>query len=61
MAREVQLRLLPSASPQPRHAEIATAFLPARSIGGDIYDFMFAQCGQWAEDVVTECRTECSK
>src|ERR1035437_8542799 len=40
MAREVQLRLLPSASPQPRHAEIATAFLPARSIGGDIYDFI---------------------
>jgi sigma-B regulation protein RsbU (phosphoserine phosphatase) len=40
MAREVQLRLLPSSAPQPRHAEIATAFLPARSIGGDIYDFI---------------------
>jgi len=40
MAREVQLRLLPSAPPQPRRAEIATAFLPARSIGGDIYDFI---------------------
>ena len=40
MAREVQLRLLPSAAPQPRRAEIATAFLPARSIGGDIYDFI---------------------
>jgi sigma-B regulation protein RsbU (phosphoserine phosphatase) len=40
MAREVQLRLLPSAPPQPRHAEIAAAFLPARSIGGDIYDFI---------------------
>ncbi len=40
MAREVQLRLLPSDAPQPRHAEIATAFLPARSIGGDIYDFI---------------------
>jgi sigma-B regulation protein RsbU (phosphoserine phosphatase) len=40
MAREVQLRLLPSAPPQPRRAEIAAAFLPARSIGGDMYDFI---------------------
>ena len=40
MAREVQLRLLPSAAPQPRRAEIATAFLPARVIGGDVYDFI---------------------
>lgn len=40
MAREVQLRLLPSAPPQSRHAEIAAAFLPARSIGGDMYDFI---------------------
>jgi sigma-B regulation protein RsbU (phosphoserine phosphatase) len=40
MAREVQLRLLPSAPPQPRHAEIAAAFLAARSIGGDMYDFI---------------------
>jgi sigma-B regulation protein RsbU (phosphoserine phosphatase) len=40
MAREVQLRLLPSSPPQPKHAEIAAAFLPARSIGGDMYDFI---------------------
>jgi sigma-B regulation protein RsbU (phosphoserine phosphatase) len=40
MAREVQLRLLPSSPPQPHHAEIAAAFLPARSIGGDMYDFI---------------------
>jgi sigma-B regulation protein RsbU (phosphoserine phosphatase) len=40
MAREVQLRLLPGTPPQPRRAEIATAFLPARSIGGDMYDFI---------------------
>ncbi len=40
MAREVQLRLLPSSPPQPRKAEIAAAFLPARSIGGDMYDFI---------------------
>jgi phosphoserine phosphatase RsbU/P len=46
MAREVQLRLLPSAAPQPKRAEIATAFLPARSIGGDIYDFIDYGGGQ---------------
>jgi sigma-B regulation protein RsbU (phosphoserine phosphatase) len=40
MAREVQLRLLPSEPPQPRHAEIAASFRPARSIGGDMYDFL---------------------
>jgi sigma-B regulation protein RsbU (phosphoserine phosphatase) len=39
-AREVQLRLLPTTPPQPRRAEIAAAFLPARSIGGDMYDFI---------------------
>ena len=40
MAREVQVRLLP---PVPRgltNAEIAARFTPARSIGGDIYDFL---------------------
>jgi sigma-B regulation protein RsbU (phosphoserine phosphatase) len=40
MARQVQLRLLPTTPPQPRRAEIAAAFLPARSIGGDMYDFI---------------------
>ena len=40
MAREVQLRLLPSSAPQPKRAEIATAFMPARLIGGDVYDFI---------------------
>jgi len=40
MAREVQLRLLPSEPPKPLHAEIAASFQPARSIGGDMYDFL---------------------
>ncbi|HEX4650502.1 MAG TPA: SpoIIE family protein phosphatase [Granulicella sp.] len=40
MAREVQLRLLPHRPPQPRRAEIAARFLAARSIGGDVYDFL---------------------
>jgi sigma-B regulation protein RsbU (phosphoserine phosphatase) len=40
MAREVQLRLLPQAAPSHPHAELAVRFLPARSIGGDLYDFL---------------------
>jgi sigma-B regulation protein RsbU (phosphoserine phosphatase) len=40
MAREVQLRLLPEAAPEHAHADMAVRFLPARSIGGDLYDFL---------------------
>ncbi len=40
MAREVQLRLLPTDPPQHAHAEMAVRFLPARTIGGDLYDFV---------------------
>ena len=40
MARQVQLRLLPSEPPTPHNAEIAVSFRPARSIGGDMYDFI---------------------
>jgi sigma-B regulation protein RsbU (phosphoserine phosphatase) len=40
MAREVQLRLLPDAPPEHKHAEFAVSFLPARAIGGDLYDFI---------------------
>jgi len=40
MAREVQLRLLPREAPSHANAEMAVRFLPARSIGGDLYDFI---------------------
>lgn len=40
MAREVQLRLLPPSAPEHPHAEMAVRFLPARTIGGDLYDFV---------------------
>jgi sigma-B regulation protein RsbU (phosphoserine phosphatase) len=40
MAREVQLRLLPEGAPEHAHADMAVRFLPARSIGGDLYDFL---------------------
>ncbi len=40
MAREVQLRLLPPEAPSHPHVEMAVRFLPARTIGGDLYDFL---------------------
>ena len=40
MAREVQLRLLPPTAPEHLHADMAVRFLPARTIGGDLYDFI---------------------
>ena len=40
MARDVQLRLLPPTPTRKPHAEFATRFLPARTIGGDLYDFL---------------------
>jgi sigma-B regulation protein RsbU (phosphoserine phosphatase) len=40
MARQVQRRLLPARPPRLGRAEIAARFRPARSIGGDVYDFL---------------------
>jgi len=48
MAREVQLRLLPPTAPEMANAEMAVRFLPARSIGGDLYDFVEYGPGQMA-------------
>jgi sigma-B regulation protein RsbU (phosphoserine phosphatase) len=48
MAREVQLRLLPLTPPETAHAEMAVRFLPARTIGGDLYDFVEYGPGQTA-------------
>ncbi|MCL2661512.1 MAG: SpoIIE family protein phosphatase [Acidobacteriaceae bacterium] len=40
MARRVQLRLMPPSAPRLPGAEFAAKFQAARSIGGDIYDFL---------------------
>jgi len=40
MAREVQLRLLPTEPPTHANVDMAVRFLPARTIGGDLYDFL---------------------
>ncbi|HEX5236772.1 MAG TPA: SpoIIE family protein phosphatase [Silvibacterium sp.] len=40
MAREVQLRLLPPAKPKHQQAEFSARFIPARTIGGDLYDLI---------------------
>ncbi|MHB1699256.1 MAG: SpoIIE family protein phosphatase [Acidobacteriaceae bacterium] len=40
MARQVQLRLLPPSTPKHERSEFAARFIAARSIGGDMYDFI---------------------
>ena len=40
LARELQFRLLPQKVPVLENAEIASRFVPARQIGGDLYDFL---------------------
>src|ERR1700678_3223315 len=40
LARELQQRLLPQTLPQLAHLELAAKFVPARAIGGDLYDFV---------------------
>jgi sigma-B regulation protein RsbU (phosphoserine phosphatase) len=40
LARELQMRLLPQTRPTMAHLEVAAKFVPARAIGGDLYDFI---------------------
>ena len=40
LARELQNRLLPQSPPKLANLEIAAKFVPARAIGGDLYDFV---------------------
>ena len=40
LARELQFRLLPHARPKMQHLEVEAKFVPARAIGGDLYDFV---------------------
>jgi phosphoserine phosphatase RsbU/P len=40
LARELQQRLLPQTLPRMPHLQLAAKFVPARAIGGDLYDFI---------------------
>src|SRR3984957_13224732 len=40
LARELQTRLLPQTPPRLSHLDVAAKFVPARAIGGDLYDFI---------------------
>jgi sigma-B regulation protein RsbU (phosphoserine phosphatase) len=40
LARELQFRLLPHSKPTMSHLEVEAKFVPARAIGGDLYDFV---------------------
>jgi sigma-B regulation protein RsbU (phosphoserine phosphatase) len=46
MARQVQRSLLPPSHPELENAEIAARFVPAHTIGGDLYDFLEYSLGQ---------------
>jgi sigma-B regulation protein RsbU (phosphoserine phosphatase) len=46
MARQVQHSLLPQSPPELEHAEIAAQFVPAHTIGGDLYDFLEYSLGR---------------
>ncbi len=40
LARELQFRLLPACCPKLGNAEVSAKFVPARAIGGDLFDFL---------------------
>ena len=40
LARELQFRLLPDSLPKMAHLDVQAKFVPARAIGGDLYDFV---------------------
>jgi len=40
LARELQVRLLPQSRPKMNNLEVEAKFVPARAIGGDLYDFV---------------------
>jgi phosphoserine phosphatase RsbU/P len=40
LARELQFRLLPHSRPKMQNLEVEARFVPARAIGGDLYDFV---------------------
>ncbi len=40
LARELQFRLLPHSLPKMPHLDVQAKFVPARAIGGDLYDFV---------------------
>ncbi len=46
LARELQFRLLPQKRPALNNLEISAKFVPARAIGGDLYDFLNYSLGR---------------
>jgi sigma-B regulation protein RsbU (phosphoserine phosphatase) len=40
LARELQFRLLPHSRPKLKNLEVEAKFVPARTVGGDLYDFV---------------------
>ncbi len=53
LARELQGRLLPQTNPKLAHLDVAAKFVPARAIGGDLYDFFPIPCRASASSSAT--------
>jgi sigma-B regulation protein RsbU (phosphoserine phosphatase) len=47
LAHELQFRLLPHARPKIPNLEVSAKFVPARAIGGDLYDFIHYSLSGW--------------
>jgi len=47
LAHDMQMAMLPRAMPDRREVSLAARLTPARSVGGDLYDFVLAPDGLW--------------
>lgn len=47
LAQEIQLSMLPRAMPQRAEIDLAATLLPARAVGGDLYDFQLIDDRLW--------------
>ena len=47
LAHDIQMAMLPRRMPERREIEMAAALIPARAVGGDLYDFMLIDDALW--------------
>jgi hypothetical protein len=47
LAHDIQMAMLPRAIPERREIELAASLIPARAVGGDLYDFLLVDDALW--------------
>ena len=47
LAHDIQMAMLPRRMPERREIEMAAALIPARAVGGDLYDFLLIDDAVW--------------